>query len=152
MLEKVAKKPGSMRKHLYGTRSHFTFRGVITSFSSSLPYDDLHVPWQILTTAFRPHVLNKLINKYNYTHEAASDLLFRSTLKFNKLIATIGEELIAESKYKGIPVILHRNPSLLLGSAVLRYITIFKTDPIDTTIGCSILGMKSSNADVDGDK
>lgn len=109
MLEKVAKKPGSMRKHLYGTRSHFTFRGVITSFASTIPYDHLHVPWQVLVTAFRPMVLNKLINKYNYTLSDASDLLFKSTLKYNELIDAIGKELIEESKYKGIPVLFHRN-------------------------------------------
>jgi len=149
LTEKVAKKPGSMRKHLYGTRSHFTFRGVITSFSSTLPYDDLHAPWQVLTTAFRPMVLNKLMNKYKMNHRDASELLFDSTLKYNKLIADIGKELIEESKYKGIPVIFNRNPSLLHTSSSIKYITRFKEDPIDTTIGCSILAIKAPNGDFD---
>ena len=109
MTEKVAKKPGSMRKHVYGTRSHFTFRGVITSFDTKIPYDHLHAPWQTLTTAFRPMMMNKLMNKYMMTHKKASALVFKSTLKFNQLIADIGKELIEESRHIGLPILFHRN-------------------------------------------
>lgn len=150
--EKIAKKPGAMRKHIYGTRLPFTYRAVLTTLDSTLPYDEVYAPWQVLTTSFRPHVLNKLLNKYNMTLKDASELVFRSTLKYNKLIAEIGQELIDEAPGKGIPQLLHRNPYLLVGSSQYRYLTKFKSDPLDTTISASMMGFKGSNSDVDGDE
>lgn len=93
----VARKEGIFRKHIYGARSHFTFRAVITSIPGPHQYDEIWVPWSIGVTAFRPHLLNKLI-KLGYTYKNASALLFKSVKKHDDVIARLLDELITDSK------------------------------------------------------
>jgi len=104
----VSKKGGLIRKNIYGTRAHFTFRCVVSASGVKYDYDEIHVPWNILTTTFRPHVLNKL-RKRGYTQKAASAKCFKANLVFDQEIADIGDELIQESKGKGIAVLGNRN-------------------------------------------
>jgi hypothetical protein len=104
----VSKKGGLIRKNIYGTRAHFTFRCVVSAIGTDYDYDELHVPWSILTTTFRPHVINKL-RKRGYNMKDASAKTFRATLIFDQEIADIGEELIKEAKGKGIAVLANRN-------------------------------------------
>jgi len=144
--EKLSGKKGMVRKHIYGTRSHFTFRAVITSLPTSEDYDVLHVPWIIGPTAFRPHIINKLL-KRGYTYKEASNLVFEAVNKHYPVIEEILNELIEESPYKGIPVIFNRNPSLLMGSSQLYYITKFKTNIEDKTIGVNMMTIKAPNGD-----
>jgi len=106
----VVKKIGIFRKHVYGARSHFTFRAVITSISGRHQHDQIFVPKAIGVTAFRPHLLNKLVKKYGYTFKKASKLLFNAVKNDYEIIDKLLEELIAESPYdKGIPVLATRN-------------------------------------------
>lgn len=147
----ISGKVGMFRKHIYGSRSHFTFRGVIVSISGRHEYDEIHVPWAIGVTAFRPHILNKLI-KRGFTYKKANKLLFRVVNKYDKVIDVILNELLAESPGGSIAVLAQRNPSLLQGSSQLCRITKFKTDAGDKTIAFSALIAKAPNADYDGDE
>jgi len=104
----VSKKGGLIRKNIYGTRAHFTFRCVVSASGTEYDYDEIHVPWSILTTTFRPHVINKL-RKRGYSMKKASAKVFKATLKYDKEIADIGKELIREAKGKGIAVLANRN-------------------------------------------
>lgn len=152
IMDYVAGKVGVARKQLYSAKSCFSYRCVIVSRAGPHTYDEIEVPWVTLCSTYRLHVLNKLMKKYGYTYKEALKLIHTSCKKYNKLIDDIGKELIAESKYKGLPVIAQRNPSLLQGSAQLVYIVKFKTDPDDNTMGISALIAKAFNADYDGDK
>lgn len=145
----LSRKSGIFRKNIYGARSHFTFRCVIVSITGKHKHDEVEAPWCVGVTAFRPHLINKLF-KLGYNYKQASDMLFANVNSYNSILDKLLQELIAESKYPGIPIITHRNPSLLQGSAQLTYITKFKTDPKDMTCGMSVLICKSPNADFDG--
>jgi len=142
----VSRKGGLIRKNIYGTRAHFTFRCVVSSLGVKHDYDTIHVPWMILTTTFRPHVMNKLLAR-GYKPKAASAKINKATLLFDKEIADIGEELIKEAKGKGIAVLANRNPSLLQSSINLVYITKFKRDTEDSTVSISILIAAGMNMD-----
>ena len=146
--EKLGGKPGLARRHIYGTRSHFTFRAVITSLRTYEDYDILHLPWVIGVTAFRPHILNKLIKKHNFTYREANKILHEVVMRYDPLIDDILNELIKESPYKGIPVIFNRNPSLLQSSSLCLYVTKFKTDIEDRSIGINTLVIKGPNGDL----
>jgi len=148
----LLKKPGAIRKHIYGARSHFTFRAVIISIPGPHQHDEIHVPWSIGVTAFRPHLINKLVNQRGYKYKDASALLYRSVKLHSHIIEELLNELINDAPNKRIPVILHRNPSLLQGSTQLVGISKFKNDPYDMCISMSILIAKSPNADFDGDE
>lgn len=142
-------KPGILRKHVLGSRTHFAFRAVVTSITNNHEYDEIHIPWGIGVTAFRPHLMNKLL-KHGYDHNAAIGFLYGHVEKYHPLLDQLFQELIAESKYNGIPCIIQRNPSLLHGSAQLVRVTKVKPDPTDHTVSLSILIVVAPNCDFDG--
>ncbi len=143
-------KPGQFRKHIYGTRTNFNFRAVISSITDKHTYDEIYVPWSVGVTAFRPHILNKLL-KMGYDLNSGIGLLLGSVEKYHPMLDSILRDLISESPNKGIVVLEQRNPTMLSGSAQVKYITKFKTDVTDHTVSTSILTTKSMNADYDGD-
>ena len=135
-------KTGQFRRHIFASRTNSSFRAVISSLTDTHEYDEIHVPWGIGLTAFRPHLLNKLM-KMGMELNSAIGLLLGHVEKYHPLLDRILQELIQESPNRGIKVILQRNPSLLQGSAQCVRITKFKTDPNDHTIGLSILIVKA---------
>jgi len=108
------RKEGWARKQLFGTRSHWTFRGVITSLSENHALDELHMPWSMSVMLFQMHLLNKLLRR-NYTPDEANNLINESTLQYNPLIDQLLQELINESPVGGIPTLFGRNPTLARG-------------------------------------
>lgn len=147
----IVKKIGAFRKHVFGARSAFTFRSVITSIPGPHCYDEIRVPWSIGVTAFRPHILNKLL-KRGYTYKECNRLLFRAVKKYIDVIAEILQELIDESPEGKLWVLAQRNPSLLQGSSQMVWISEFKKDITDLTISISPLIIKAPNGDFDGDE
>ena len=146
-----AKKEGIFRKHVYGTRSHFSFRAVISSLTDAHRYDELHIPWGIGISVLRIHLLNKLLRR-GYTPNSAFGFLNAHSRKYHPLLDELFQELINEAPQGGIPVVFQRNPSLERGSAQALVITKVKTDVDDPTVGLSILIVKGFNADFDGDQ
>lgn len=147
----IVKKTGIFRKHVFGARSHFTFRCVIVSIPGVHQHDGVIVPWIVGVTSFRPHVLNKLI-KRNYTITQAIDMIHNACKSYCPVISEILDELIQEAPNRQIKLITHRNPSLLQTSSQLVYIAGFKKDPLDYTLGISALIIKGPNGDYDGDE
>jgi len=140
-------KPGSFRKHIYGARSHFTFRTVISASSGKHRHNEIIPPWIVSLTTYRPHMLNKLI-KRGYAYKAADELLNKSISIYNPIIEELQRELITESPYpQGLPVIASRNPELLQGSSQFMYIPRFNTDPRILTTSFSPLSAKAPHAD-----
>jgi hypothetical protein len=147
----LAKKEGVFRKHVFGTRSHFSFRAVISSLTDKHRYDELHIPWGIGVSVFRLHLKNKLFRR-GFTPNQADAFLNKHAQLYNPELDLLFQELIAESPYPGIPVVFQRNPSLERGSAQAMFITKVKTDVDVPTVSLSILSVKGFNADFDGDQ
>lgn len=108
----IVTKTGMFRKHVYGARSHFTFRNVIVSVPGRHEHDGLVVPWVVGLTAFRPHVLNKLV-KRGYTFKEASNMIYKGIKNYNQVLSDILDELIAEAPGGKIRLLSHRNPRKL---------------------------------------
>ena len=148
----VSPKSGLARKHMYGTRCHFSCRAVITSMTKPHRYDEIHLPWGVGLNLLTLHLANKLY-KLGYTSKQAMALIQNSNYYYNELIDRLFKELIAESSDpKGIPCLINRNPSLTRSNTQCLYITLIKTDIYDYTIGLSILDVRGFNADFDGDQ
>lgn len=139
-------KPGIYRKHVFGGRTHFSFRAVVSSLTEPHAYDEIHVPWNVGVSAFRPHLVNKLMRR-GYGHNAAVSLLFAHTNKFHPLINTLFLELLDESVEKSFITLEQRNPSLKQGSAQRKRITKIKPNVSDLTVSTSILTVKAPNTD-----
>jgi len=107
----LAKKEGIFRKHIFGTRSHFSFRGVISSLTEKHRYDEIHIPWGIGMSVFRIHIVNKLL-RMNYTPNKAISFINEHAQKYHPILDNIFNELINESKYNGVSCVMQRNLAL----------------------------------------
>lgn len=150
MGDQLGKKHGWFRKHVYGSRLHFTFRAVISSLSDNHAYDEIHLPWSVAVMVYQIHLTSKLL-RYGYTPIQAAAFLRENTLKYNDLLDKLFQELIAESPYGGLPILLNRNPTLMRGSIQALRVTQVKTDPNINSISMSVLCLVAPNADFDGD-
>lgn len=147
----LGKKPGILRRHVYGGRCHFSARAVITSIAAPHDKDELHIPWSLALQLLRVHLTNKLL-KLGYSPVQIQQRFMEYALRYDPLFDQLFRELIAESPYKGIPVTFGRNPTLARGSIQLFYVTLVKPDPSINTISISELCLKAPNADFDGDE
>lgn len=139
----LAKKPGHIRKHIFGTRLHFSTRAVISSVTWPHTYDSLELPYGSGVTLFGIHLKGRLL-KMGYTPNEATSLLQEYTTKFHPMLHSIMEELIDATPNKGHACIFVRNPSLALSSTQRMFIRKVKKDPNDVTIGMSILAVNGS--------
>ena len=146
----LAKKEGIFRKHVYGTRSHFSFRAVISSITDPHNYDEIEIPWGVAVSVLKLHLTNKLILR-GMNPNQINGFLYAHADRYSPLLDQLFQELINEAPDRGIDCVLNRNPSLMRGSCQALKITKVKIDPTIPTIGMSILICKSFNADFDGD-
>jgi len=114
----LSSKHGIFRKHVFGTRSHFSFRAVISSLTNDHAYDEIHVPWSVGLTAFQPHLLNKLM-KLGIAQNDAIGMLYGHVYKYHPLLDKLLNELLDESPDRKIVCLIQRNPSLLSGSGIV---------------------------------
>lgn len=142
----LAQKEGTFRKHVYGTRSHFSFRAVISSITDPHHYSEIYIPWSVAISVLDLHLTNKLIKKGMNPNEIKS-FLYKHAYEYNYEIDQLFKELISESEERGIECVLTRNPSLGRGSCLSLFIARVKTDVRDQTISLSILATKNLNAD-----
>lgn len=146
----LGSKTGWWRKHVFGSRDHFSFRAVITSRTNQHHYEELELPWSLSVMVFKTHLTAKLLHR-GLNPKEINKLLYEHTLKYHPLIDEIFKEMIAESPRKGISVLFQRNPTLTRLSAQRLYVTKVKTDPQINTVSLSVLVLKGLNADFDGD-
>ena len=160
LVDKIFPKPGQIRKHLVGSRAHFTARAVITSLHDQHHYWEIHVPWGIAVEFLKEHIRSKLIHNYNMSPNDVVDLIATHVTKYHPLLDKVLKELIAEAPYytrdgihKGIPIVFNRNPTNTRGSVIMLYISSIKTDVdrhgsfLDSTLSLSIAVITALNAD-----
>lgn len=152
-------KQGWLRKHVYGARGHWTFRGVITSISEPHDLEEIHLPWALSVMVFKIHLVSKLTKlskerllQYGFTKDvltpnAALKHINEHAFCYSKLLDDMFKELIAEGPGYSIKCLLNRNPTLTIGSIQTLRITKVKTSVKNNTIDISLLILKSFNAD-----
>lgn len=141
----LSAKPGIFRKHVYGSRLHFTGRAVITSISDPHHYMDLHIPYGLAVQGLKYHIIGKLARR-GFTPNEALGFIHSHISQDCKLMRQILNELIRESPNgRGIPVTLTRNPSLRRGSTQFFYVNVIKEDVDDNTISLSTLVLREPN-------
>ncbi len=142
----IFKKPGIMRKLVYGTRPYWGYRSVITSRQKPHRQDALEMPWSLSILLFKVHLQNKLITQ-GYTPNEMNALIYENTLRYHPELDRLFNELLAESPNGTIPTLFARNPTLTRGSIGFNQIDRFKTDPTDNTVSMSPLNLIDKNAD-----
>jgi len=140
-------KRGIERKHVFGSRLHFTFRAVISSITTPHLNDELHIPWALAMEVFSVHLKNLLMRRYKLTADQCQELIIRSTYKPNKLLRQLIDEIIFTHPDAGWPCLFSRNPVLVRGSVARMRIAQVKENPYDYTISVPPETLKAWNAD-----
>lgn len=164
--KKFGDKFAQARRHNMGARVHFSARSVIVPIVSPHEGDEIYIPMKIAMGALKGEILNVLMNrsfipveespgykvKRPHTLNEALAKYMRGLVVFDEDIHRIIMKLIEECPYKGLPLLVGRNPTLVLGAIQLLYMTKVKTDMADETISISARICKAPNADFDGDE
>lgn len=147
----LSKKSGWYRKEMFGFRTPFSTRAVISSNSGKHRYDEIQLSWGQMVTTFDRHLHNLLMNR-GYTPSQAIRLVKASTLRYNPLIDELLTKLLKDTpNSRGFVAIFIRNPSLTRSSTQAVWINGYKKDPRDITTSMSPLVLVGYVADFDGD-
>jgi len=150
----LAHKKGIPRKNIYGSRSPFVFRNVVTPIDGQHMYNEIHVPWSVGMVCFKLHLFNILtkdreLKEQGWNSRDVFELLNTHINTYHPILDKALQKLIDDSPYMGIPVLSLRNPGLLPGSIQKVYITKFKSNVLDNTVSDSILGTSAKAEDYD---
>lgn len=144
-------KTGMFRGQHGGSRGFFTGRAVIAPLAMEHEYDEIHTPWSWSVTIFSVHLENKLL-RLGYNPRQIMRKIDKATVRYDKMIHELLNEIIAECPEGGYPVSMLRNPTLRRGSNQYFRITKILTNVHDNAIMMSVLAIKDPNADFDGDQ
>ena len=159
----VGSKEGLARGHQYGTRMHYNARLVVSSIRGAHRYDEIHLGWGAAVNMLQQYIYNRLFRK-GLSPKEIDQRIRKAIHVYNKEIDEIFDQLIEDGRklacnydpvtgehLHGIPMTVHRNPTLVhLANQLFRLTKIFK-NPKDAVIAQSPLAMFQPNTDLDGD-
>jgi len=148
----ISRKPGWLRKQVFGTRIGPSARAVITSLVGVHRYNAVRPPIGIGLITYFPHIAGELIRRGRTPNQAASEIYAAATTPNKEIYEILNKKFIEESGYDGLPVVMGRAPILDKRSIQGLYIEHFKEDLDDSTIGLPIDTTRAFNADFDGDQ
>lgn len=153
MNKHLSGKTGLPRKHLFGARHHLSARALISPIAGEHCLDEIHLSWECGVNLFKVPIIGRLIYEFNMTPKDAFAEHHAALQKYNERIDMLMKRFIAESPFRGAPVLVCRNPSVSYLSVQLMYLTVVKGDPsADRTMGISARALSGFNGDYDGDE
>jgi hypothetical protein len=147
----ISTKKAIPRTHIFGSRFHWSFRGVIVPIVGPHMYYELHIPWRMAVNTLRVHIKGILMREYQMNISDTEKKVREALNRVDPDIKQIMDRLIEESPFPGLPCLWDRPPSIRDGSVMLKFWTVIKTDLDDSSIGMSPLDVALPNADFDGD-
>ena len=121
---KLLGKQGMFRKNCISGRLNFTARAVIVPINDMHYGDEVYFPWEIMVTAYRSFILNHLVNRHGKHPTEALKIHSEALTQFgHPLVAHIFEVMIDEAPFKGLPILINRNPTIRHGAIMLKFIT-----------------------------
>lgn len=125
MKTKLPMKRSVLRKQVFGARSHCSGRSVAIPITEPHDSDEIYLPWRLGVVIYKYHILSVLNRRNMSTFEAFNRIMTAINI-YDPEIDEIMRDLIAESPYKGLPILMNRNPSLRIGSIQLLFVTKIK--------------------------
>jgi hypothetical protein len=145
-------KKGLFRKHLFGFRTHFSYRATITAQRAPNRHDQIGVPWPIICVTYEFILMNILNKRLGYRKGHAVTLIRTHVKRYHPDIKRAIEIMWEERDFElGWPTLGQRSPSLHQGSIPLFW-EYPKYDPLDETVSYPDKTTPISNADFDGDQ
>lgn len=124
--DKLPKKPSILRKHVFGARSHCSCRSVAIPITEPHDSDEIYLPWKLGISVYFYHILAVLTEKRNIPVLKAYDRIKTAMNIYDHEIDLIMQRLIKDCPYKGLPILMNRNPSLRIASIQLLFVTKIK--------------------------
>lgn len=149
---KLARKRSLLRKHVYGARMHCTGRSVAVPIIDNHECDDVYLPWKVGIAMYRYHILSMLTNRNNYGISDAFNKIEEAMNVYDHDIDIIMQTLIKECPYKGLPILMNRNPSLKIAAIQLLFVVKIKPSLkfVPTPVVSDHVDM--SNVEISGDQ
>ena len=123
---KLPQKPSILRKHVFGTRYHFTARSVCIAMMGEHEADEIYLPWKLGVMLYKYHIISVLANFHSMTIFQANDKVMTAINVYDHTVDLIMQDLILQAPTKGLPMLLNRNPSLKLAAIQLVFVTKIK--------------------------
>jgi len=136
--DKIQGKHGFIRKCILGARVHGSGRGVIVPITGEHWDDELELPWKMMVGLFKLEICNKLIQKFGLPTNMALEYWAQALVGPRKdepdehvrqevqqkmtAVDMCLRELKDECPFKGLPIILGRNPTLRHGANVAPFV------------------------------
>ena len=133
--EKIGTKTGLLRKQNFGSRLHWTGRCVVHAQNVAGPLDELVMPWVSMCIGWKLEIINLLVHRKKLTPNQALKLWYRSLSSFVPEVDEVLTTLIKEAPGGRLPIVMGRNPTIAYGSEILLFISRYKKDPTDCTMG-----------------
>jgi hypothetical protein len=115
IVPKLAKKEGFIRKNVNGHRAHMSARAVIIPIVDDHCPDEIELPWRMMCGFYKLEIMNLLQNSQGYDVREACELWNQAIVTYNPIIDSCLKTLKAECPFKGLPVLMGRNPTLQHG-------------------------------------
>ena len=132
---KLIGKTRFIRKCILASRMHFSARAVIVPIVEDHMADEVHLPWRMVVANHKLELINIMKKHFKMSEDETQYLYNKALVSYDETIHECIKILMAESPWKGIPLLLGRNPTLRHGAVQLFFCTHVKTDPNDDTIG-----------------
>lgn len=139
-------KKGAVRSVMAG-RCNFTSRAVIKP-DEKLQIDEIKLPYAALVILLEQTIINFLVKSLSLSYTEAYKRWFKSQIVKDTFVLNIIQNII-DSKPRGIPFIINRNPSINYGSLLQMYCVAINEDDFTMSVPLQILA--SLGADFDGD-
>lgn len=149
LVHKLPKKPSILRKHVFGSRTHCSGRSVAIPIAGPHDADEMYLPWKLGIKMYEYHILSILVNKYNMPAFKAFNRIMNAINIYDHDIDLIMQSLIADCPYKGLPILMNRNPSLRIANIQLLYVTKIKpaltVNPCQTPICQGLISLNDDS-------
>lgn len=126
LFEKLPRKPSILRKHVFGSRSHCSCRSVAVPITEPHDSDEVYLPWKLGISVYKYHILSILTKKRGMIVLDAYNRIMNAINVYDHEIDLIMQSLIHDCPYKGLPILVNRNPSLRIASIQLLFVTKIK--------------------------
>lgn len=146
IVNRLNPKRGYFRKNVFGTRLHFTSRAVAIPIVAPSFGDEIYLSWKAALNLYKFHIINILTNRFKIKVYEAYDKFMKAFYSYDPIIDQIFQLLILECKFKGLPYIINRNPSLLLSNLLLTFVV--KVKPSFTKISKKFIQQYGRGIDV----
>lgn len=147
----ISHKKAIPRTHIFGSRFHCSFRGVVTPITEPHLPDELHIPMKMAVNTLRVQIYGKLLSRGYNINDAVAKLHMALQVVDEEILEIINT-MIKESPFPGIPCVWDRPPSIRDGSIMLKFWTKIKTDIDDSTVGITPIDVALPNADKSSQK